>query len=354
MLGDGTTITRTTPVRVEQEGGVPITGVSQVSPGAMHSCAASGDGSAWCWGDARHGQLGDGTTIARDGAVRVTRAGGRWLQRVVGVSAGGGHSCAVSSGGSAWCWGANSYGQLGDGTTTGRSRAVKVRRSGGGALSGVVAVSAGDDHSCAVTSDHAVWCWGRNRLGQVGDGSTNRRLRAVLVTKVGGSVLAGVTSVSAGERHTCARTGSGAAWCWGRNDHGQLGDGTTVDRRRAVRVTRQGGWALTGVTAISAGSDHACARMEHGSALCWGLGNHGQLGDGTTMERHRAVAVLRADGQPLTGVRAIGAGYRHSCAQSGGDAAWCWGLNRTGQLGDGTSMDRHRAVRVVPTWADGR
>ena len=281
----------------------------------------------------------------------MTKAGGAALTGVVAVSAGGVHSCARTSDGAAWCWGRNAYGILGDGTTTDRLGAVQVTKSGGGALTGVTAVSAGKGyHSCARTSDGAAWCWGYNAYGQLGDGTTTDRLRAVRVTRAGGSVLSTVASVSAGGYHSCARTRAGA-WCWGSNGAGRLGDGTMTSRLRAVRVTDPSGDALTEATAVSAGLNHSCARTREGAARCWGPNGYGQLGNGTTTDRPWAVRVQKSGGAALLGVTAVSAGDFHGCARTTAGAAWCWGSNDSGKIGDGTTTDRHRAVRVVATWA---
>jgi alpha-tubulin suppressor-like RCC1 family protein len=226
-----------------------------------------------------------------------------------------------------------------------------VTKTGGAPLAGVTDISAGSEHSCARTNDGAAWCWGHNDWGQLGDGTTRNRTRAVQVTKAGGGVLPGVTAVSASWNHSCARTNDGAAWCWGTNGAGELGNGTTNARYRAVQVVKAGGGVLAGVTAISADGSHSCARTSDGAAWCWGFNFYGRLGDGTTRNRTRAVQVTKAGGGALPGVTAVSAGGQHSCARTNDGGAWCWGLNYYGELGDGTTTDRRRAVRVVAPWA---
>jgi alpha-tubulin suppressor-like RCC1 family protein len=366
-LGDGTTTERLTAVQVTKAGGATLSGVTLISAGGRNStCAVTKDGAAWCWGDNSAGELGDGTTVERDRAVRVTKSGGGNLTGVTSISTGGWTlgsfglttlaTCAVTKDGAAWCWGNNFYGQLGDGTTTARLRAVRVRTTGGGNLAGVTAISTGGNSSCARTRAGAAWCWGLNAGGQLGDGTTTARLRAVRVTKAGGAYLTGVATISAGGFFTCADTTAGAAWCWGDDHYGELGNGSTTDRHWAVRVTKAGGGSLTGVTDISALGftgeagfpyGHACATTSNGGAWCWGYSSSGELGDGTTADRLRAVRVAEAGGGNLTGVIAISTGNDHTCARTIGGTSWCWGGNYSGALGDGTTTDRLRAVPVT-------
>jgi alpha-tubulin suppressor-like RCC1 family protein len=206
---------------------IPV--VTDVSAGDFSTCARTSDSAAWCWGDNRHGQLGDGTTTDRHRPRRVRQAGGTPLADVVAVSAGSGFACAVTSGGAVWCWGDNGYGQLGNGVTSGGDHPVRVRWGDGEFLEGATAVSTADGHACARTSDGAAWCWGNDYRGQLGDGtSTEDPMLAVRVTRADGAPLADVTTVSAGGydpqigdvSQTCASTSDGAAWCWGGNEGG--------------------------------------------------------------------------------------------------------------------------------------
>lgn len=321
----------------------PASRITAIAAGADHSCAVTSAGAVWCWGANDHGQLGDGTTIERHRPVQVTRSGGANLTGIATISAGVAHTCAVTRTGAAWCWGANDRGQLGDGSRTERHTPVRVTRAGGANLIGVTAITASmwPGNTCAARSDGTAWCWGANDNGQLGDGSTIDRRRAVRVTRAGGTSLIGVTTISAGGMHTCAGTVSGVAWCWGDNADGELGDGTTIERHRAVRVTRSDGARLTGVTSISAADSsgivdffRTCAQTGD-TAWCWGGNYFGELGDGSMTDRHRAVRVTDADGSILTGLTAVSSGLNHTCAVTETGGVKCWGLNADGQLGDG-------------------
>lgn len=200
-------------------------GASGIAAGGSHTCALSGAaGNVKCWGMNWSGELGDGTTTSR--SVPVDVAG--LTSRVIAVAAGGQHTCALTAGGSLKCWGNNSKGQLGDGTTTKRTTPVNVMTL----TSGVIAVAVGEDHTCALTAGRGLKCWGNNSKGQLGDGTTTNRLAPVDVVTLG----SGVSLIAAGYLHTCALTIAGGAKCWGDNTAGQLGDGTGKPSRLPVTV----------------------------------------------------------------------------------------------------------------------
>ncbi len=356
QLGDGTTTDRSLPVAVRNAGNTGVlTGVTSISTGGGygHTCARLDDGTAVCWGDNEYGQLGDGTTTDRALPVTVRNpAGTGVLTGVTSISAGYDGTCARLDAGTAACWGDNGDGQLGDGTRTDRSLPVAVRNAGNtGVLTGVTAISTQDGHTCARLDAGTAACWGWNVSGQLGDGTTTSRSLPVAVRNAGNTgVLTGVTSISAGPvSHTCARLDDGTATCWGDNTYGQLGDGTTTGRSLPVAVRNVGNTGvLTGVTTISAGSGHTCARLDAGTAACWGQNIWGKLGDGTTTGRSLPVAVRNAGNTGvLTGVTAISAGGSFTCARLDAGTAMCWGWNYYGQLGDGTTTDRTLPVLVV-------
>jgi len=321
QLGDGTQTSRLTPVAVS---GLS-TGVAAVSAGSNHSCAVTGAGALWCWGDNSYGQLGDGSNDMRMTPVAVLGLG----SGVAAVTDGFYHTCAVTTAGAVSCWGHNLFGSLGDGSTTNRSTPATVDGLGTGAA----AATAGAFHTCALIGTGAVRCWGLNRSGQVGDGLP---IDLLAPTGVGG--LGGVVTVAAGESHACARTGAGAAWCWGGNGYGELGDGTTTMRAVPAPVTGLG----SGVTAVAAGSRHSCALTAAGALFCWGNNYYGQLGDGTSTDRLAPTAVSGL----ASGVVAVATGFYHACAATTAGAAWCWGGNYSGELGDGTTTTRFAPVAV--------
>jgi alpha-tubulin suppressor-like RCC1 family protein len=201
--------------------------------------------------------------------------------------------------------------------------------------SGVARASAGHSYTCAVTTGGALRCWGRNNTGEIGDGTTTDRHTPVAVSELG----SGAASVVAGAHHTCAVTTGGALRCWGWNANGQLGDGTTTDRHTPVAVSGLG----SGVASVSGGWHHTCAVTTGGALRCWGWSNWGQLGDGTTTQHPTPVQVAGLD----SGVAGVSAGDGHTCAVTTGGVLRCWGWNVSGQLGDGTATDRLTPVSVV-------
>ena len=324
QLGDGTTAQRLTPVAVS---GLS-SGVTAVAAGGIHTCALTSGGGVVCWGANGSGQLGDGTTTQRLTPVAVSGLS----SGVTAVAAGADHTCALTSGGGVWCWGLNGNGQLGDGTTTPRLTLGAVS----GLSSGVTAITAGYFHTCALTSGGGVVCWGANASGQLGDGTTTTpRLTPVAVS----GLSSGVTAVAAGASHTCALTSGGGVVCWGCNAIGQLGDGTTTQRLTPGAVSG----LSSGVTAVAAGDSHTCARTSGGGVVCWGYNANGQLGDGTTTDRLTPVAVSGLS----SGVTAVAGGIYHTCALTSGGGVVCWGWNANGQLGDGTTTDRLTPVVTI-------
>ena len=299
-----------------------------LAAGGYHTCALTGAGGVVCWGSNSHGQIGDGTTTSRSTPTAVSGLG----SGVAAVAAGQYHTCALTTGGAVLCWGFNSSAQLGDGTATSRSTPTAVSGLG----SGVAAIAAGGSHTCALTTGGAVLCWGANSRGQVGDGTTNARLSPTAVSGLG----SGVAAVTAGLYHTCAVTIGGASLCWGYNSSGQLGDGTGTNRSTPTAVSGLG----SGVAAMSAGGFDTCALAVGGSALCWGENNYGQLGDGTTTARSTPMGVSGLG----IGVAAVAAGLMHTCALTTSGGVLCWGFNSNGQLGDGTTT-----IRPTPTAVNG-
>ncbi|NMO18212.1 chromosome condensation regulator RCC1 [Pyxidicoccus fallax] len=275
------------------------------------------------------GLVGDGTRAPRPTAVDVRGLG----SGVLSVSAGGQHTCAVLEGGTVRCWGDNSRGQLGTGDTQASLEPVEVPGLG----ANVTSVTAGQSHSCALHAGGQVTCWGANDRLQLGGGTLTHSTRAVLVE----GLPANLTALTAGATHTCASTAAGEAWCWGSNTSGELGDGQSgVDRSSGpVRVD-----GLPGPSrALATGGGHTCARVGDGEVACWGSNATGALGDDTALD---SVSPVRPVGL-ASGVRQVRAGWAFTCAVVADGDVRCWGQNQSGQLGDGTRLHRAAPVRVA-------
>ena len=304
---------------------------TQIATGQSHVCALTPGGGVVCWGLNSSGQLGSGTTTFAGTQARVTPTPVTSLDSgVTAVAAGSGQTCALTDTESVLCWGYNGYGQLGDGTTTSRSTPTPVT----GLSSGVAAIAVGGSHICALTTTGGVVCWGSNSYGQLGDGTTTNRLTPTPVT----GLSSGVAAITAGADHTCAVTTGGGVSCWGYNYYGRLGDGTTTNRSTPTEATG----LSSGVSAVVAGGSHTCALTAGGGALCWGYNNSGRLGDGTTTNRSTPTAVSGLS----SGVLTLAGGSSHTCARTSGGNVSCWGLNTSGQLGDGTTTARWTPAAV--------
>jgi alpha-tubulin suppressor-like RCC1 family protein/uncharacterized protein YjdB len=231
------------------------------------------------------------------------------------------HTCGLLPNGAAYCWGANGEGQLGDGSTTFRFTPVAV--AGGHSFVALAAGGFKDSHTCGIASSGVTYCWGSNDYGEIGDGSTTTRL---VPTAVGGGRA--FTALAAGGGHTCGLTANGAAYCWGLNQSGQLGDGSTTTRLTPVAVA--GGHSFITLTAYA---HNTCALKANGEAYCWGANYEGQIGNGSTAPS-QSTPVAVAGGHSFA---ALAAGTDHTCGLLSNGAAYCWGSNQSGQLGDGST-----------------
>ena len=295
-----------------------------ISAGGRHSCAIIGSArSLWCWGDNSSGQLGDGTTSPRPGPVRVV--GPSVLAGFSAVSAGAAQQCAGVVG-AARCWGENGNGQLGNGSTTDSS--LPVAPAGGHTF---LSISAGDGYTCGTTNAGQVLCWGINNNGQLGNSTFTPSTVPTPAAVPGTAVL-----VSAGRLHTCATTQGGAAWCWGNNTWGQLGRGFTSGAQPTPGQVNG-----FNVDAITVGELHTCGIMA-GGTKCWGVNDWGQLGNGSPGFQPTPTNI--ALGNTLE--QAISAGNRHTCGRQGLKIR-CWGTDNDGQLGNGSGGASSVPVEVT-------
>ena len=305
-------------------------GVTSISAGKYHTCALITAGGVKCWGYDLNGQLGNDTSLT-DKPTPVDVQG--LTSGVASISAGVYHTCAVTTAGGAKCWGANGLGQLGNGNTTQKPTPVDVQ----GLTFGVTSISTGQFHTCALTTSGGLKCWGYDGYGQLGDDDVAaNKLTAVDVF----GLTSGVVNVSTGQHHTCAVTAEGNLKCWGYNNVGQLGDNSATNKLTPVDV--QG--LTSGVARVSAGVSHTCAVTTAGGAKCWGLDTQGQLGDNSTTSKPTPVDVWGL----TSGVASISCGGYHTCAVTTTGAAKCWGYSNYGQLGNNSTTSKPTPVDVAP------
>ena len=286
-----------------------------------YTLAITADDSLWAWGNNGSGQLGDGTQVNRSSPFEVG-IGYRT------VSAGWGHVVAVRVDGSLWAWGSNLSGQLGDGSQGGARLVPKQVQAG----TGYKSAAAGRSHTLALKTDGALWAWGSNEQGQLGDGTTTDRPAPV-------QIGSGFSAVAAGSLHSVALKNDGSLWAWGRNLSGQIGDGTAENKLSPTQIG-------TGFSAVSAGNFFTVALKSDGSVWSWGENIAGQLGDGTTTYS----LIPKFVGNAFS---AVTAGGRHTIALALDGSLWASGNNASGQLGDGTLSQRSKPVRIVNEGAFG-
>jgi len=322
---------------------------ASLSVSSNNNCLVSYSGAGWCWGANQTGQLGSMTSANSSVALPLKANSGATLSGISQVAAGTSHSCAVTNTTGIVCWGSNTFGQLGDGTTTKRLGAVVTQNADTTPFTDQTAISVGATHSCALSRVGTVHCWGQNSYGQLGDGTTKSSQHPVAVRTSAMADLTNVKSLSAGIFHTCAVLTNGTVWCWGNQTLGATGS-AAAGNRGAVQVRTATGY-LTGITSVSSGKQYTCAIAGRAASWCWGRNTNGQLGDGTTVNRFYAVPV-KIGKTPLVNLTAIAAGSgEHSCAVGTAGQIYCWGANAARQLGDGTTLQRTSAVSFVASTA---
>jgi alpha-tubulin suppressor-like RCC1 family protein len=327
QLGTGDQTNRPRPVLVA--GGHTW---ASVSVGANFTCGIATNGSAYCWGAGGFGQLGDGSTSSiQTTPVPVSVSGGdTWAT----ISTGDYHVCAVTPDGRGYCWGGNGFGQLGNGNTQHQTTRVPVSGDRRWKTISAGGNNVGATHTCGVTTAGEAFCWGNNWYGQLGDGTVGTRNNPVPVPVVGGRTWSNVT---AGSDHSCGVTTAGDAYCWGYNNYGQLGNGNRASQPTPTLVLNGHQWA-----SVSAGFYTTCGLTTAGDAYCWGFNGYGQTGNGNTSEAQTAPARV-AGGHTWIVVEP---GHTHACGRTNTGVAYCWGRGDSGELGAGSTTQSLVPLRV--------
>jgi alpha-tubulin suppressor-like RCC1 family protein len=376
QIGDGTNNNATAPTKVGTDTWVAV------SAGSEFTCAVRADHTLWCWGLDTSRQLGDGKTTNSNVPVQEKTLAADWAS----VTAGNAYACGVKQDGTRLCWGTNALGQCGDGTQTSVTQPTAI-----GAGTAWAKLDAGDFASCGLRPDGTLFCWGDGSLGQTAQPGAEglalapaqvgaehdwtavaSGLRFACGLRDGGLVHcwgnaaraalglgysadrsdpafvgsdADWTRVAVQLDDGCAIRGAGDLWCWGRNVYGELGDGTAITRSAPAQVGAGKVW-----TRVALGRTHTCG-IADGAVLCWGWDANGEQGNGTGQVNQSAPSPISAiTGLPSTWT-AIAAGLNHTCAVGKDGTLWCWGLNSSGQLGDGTTTARPDPKQVLPAGA---
>ncbi len=295
--------------------------VTQVAAGGNTTCATKRDETLWCWGSIDTGFNTDGNIIRTNVAVPTQIP----LSLVKHVAVGPYHSCALQIDGTAWCWGKNRYGQLGNGTKNDSALPVAIGQHN------FIDIAVGTDHTCAIDTDHAVWCWGVNAQHRLGLSGNKAKLFPTRVNKING------LSIATGDAFTCVITTSHKVQCFGRNNYGQLG--TTAGTPRTTPSTV----SIKNPVALNAGREYACAITQAATTWCWGRNRYGQLANGSNVAKWKPQKVITS--LPMGPISFMATGASHVCGiNTTSSAMWCWGLGSSGQLGDSASSNRPRGT----------
>ena len=309
---------------------------ASISAGHDYTCAITTAGAAYCWGSNAFGQLGIGGQAP---ASRPTRVGIEGVTFTF-ISAGFSHTCAVTTGGAAYCWGSNAGGKLGDGGQPGGGHTVPTLVAGHVAFR---SISAGYFHSCGVARDGKTYCWGRNEQGEVG---TTARTLSTTPVRVAGDLASRLVYAAPEFDYTCAVDPSGALHCWGSGCYGQLGLDSVTGKCGTPEMpcspTPAAVKTPAAIQSVSGSFSHSCALTTTGTVLCWGDNNEGQLGNGTMGERAPTPVPVAGN---LT-FRALSVGREFACAIASDGAPYCWGRNADGQLGSGSGGMRNAPTPV--------
>lgn len=284
---------------------------SQISAGLFHTCGLTTDGAVYCWGR-NNPSSSIIPSLNHDPTPHLVSG---LLDRVVQISAGAYHTCAVTEKGTLYCWGSNRSGKLG---ITGKSYSAYAEKVAG-LPEQMIQVAAGLNHTCGLSVSEKIYCWGGDLFGQLGDGLTTDRANPQLLS----NQKEPFTSLSAGWYHTCGLTATGGVMCWGKGYDGEIGN-------ESVRLSLTPAPVVgleSNVKSISVGGNFTCALKVDSSVMCWGKNDHLQIGEDTPAE----YTPKKIDGLPLN-IKQLDTGAEDVCILTNGDDLWCWGANDLGQL----------------------
>lgn len=351
-LGNNSTTNSSVPVAIDDSGVLSGKTLKNIFAGNNYTCAIASDGIAYCWGKNNLGQLGDGTFVNKLVPTAISMSGALAGKRLLSMAASGGaeHTCAIASDQRAYCWGSNGSGQLGNNSTINSSTPVAVVYSGALKDKTIKSISTSGiiGHTCVIASDSQAYCWGNNNLGLLGDGTTNTSYVPVPVMRSG--LLAGkiISDISTGDNNTCLISSDGFLYCWGANSSGAVGDGTVIDKLVPTAVDTSGvlsGKKLSKIYAGGGNNGHPCV-VASSDVYCWGYGGLGALGNGSTNNSSVPVGIDKTGILNGKNIIMMSVGADHVCTIASDKYSYCWGWGGDGQLGNGTSVRSLVPVRV--------
>lgn len=346
QLGDSTKVDTTTPVAVDTSGVLAGKSIRAMATGTTHTCAIASDDQVYCWGYNLQGQLGTNSTTSTSVPVPVYTGGALAGKTVRAIAAGGNSTCALTTDDQLYCWGDNSYGQLGNNSKTRSLVPKQIYMSG--VLNGktIRSVTLSVYNACAIASDNNAYCWGDNGQGQLGNNSITGSSAPVAVYTAGALAGKTVKQVSAAGAHTCAIASDDNAYCWGGNTSGNLGSNVATRSTVPVAVDTSGALAGKTVKKISTAYISGCAIASDDQVYCWGGNNYGQLGDGTlTTSKTPKLVDTSAFGGLSFDTVSLGTGF--ACAITKNSKIYCWGRNADGQLGTGDEIDTTTPLALI-------
>ncbi|MEI4235092.1 hypothetical protein [Roseovarius sp. D22-M7] len=324
---------------------ISIGGTWKTIDRSRHACAIRLDGSLWCWGANNTGQLGDGTTSSRQSPVNI-QPGTKWLEVAVTTNnKSAGHTCATRLDGARFCWGANDNGQLGNLSSPANITNMTAIDDTGN----YTAIYSSDSAACALRVDGTLWCWGSDASGVLGNGAGGGGTALSEVDGGGTWKSVGMSTTGPNAEHACAIKSDDTLWCWGANDHGQVGVGVTGgDYQSPVQVSPGTTWKMVAAGHWQNGDGHTCAIRSDDTLWCWGINSEGQLGIGSTVDQNAPVQVSVGTTWKYVDLGSS----RSSCAIRSDDRLYCWGVNKDGKFGNGTySSSNVPVVSGTATWS---